>query len=886
MVRQELANWGTAAAERRGCDAAPIWPHQGAAETSACISMAYFLGDLLSILPAMESTRDILAKRVAVLATAAMLLACSGQAARAQEHIWSKGFGGSGPTDTVAAAAIRADGRGGLVVGGSFQGTCDLGLGSMQSSGGPDGFVGNFTGADGSCEWVAQIGGQGATSSVTSVAIDSVGDVYAAGWFSSTVSLSGAALTSVGGTDALLAKYDGTTGDLIWYMGMGGTGPDKAYAVAVDSNDDVVVTGYFTGSADFGGAPLTSAGATDVFVAKYSGSEGRPLWSKRVGGTGGDIGTGLAPGISGGIAVTGTFSSTVNFGSGAVQSAGGTDVFLTAYNGNGAQVWTRAAGGTGDDMANAVDTDADGNPVFTGYFLNTVDFGGGALIGSSVPSIFLVKYTATAGAHVWSRSFRSPSQPLFGGNGRAVAIHSDGSVALTGSITDDVDFGGGALKGNYTADVFFAEFSPFGEHRWSKRFPASYRDEGEGIVFDPTGHLAAAGVFASAVDFGGGVLSTGKSNNAFVAQFTSSVTQVGPPTATAVPPTQSPTPTFTPIPRTPTRTGTFTRTPTRTATPTHTNTSAAPVGAVAGSVTYYSNQQAVPLASVNLTGPSSPSVETGAAGQYAVNLALGTWSIEPAKTGGFGSAVSSLDAARVLQSLTGQQRFTDQQRLACDATGDGTISTLDAVYILQFSAGLIDQLPAARMCGSDWLFYPDPGAAPNQATILPDLVGGTCQQGAIVLNPLAGSVSDQNFDGILLGDCTGNWTTGAALRQRTGGASVVHAGPPRRTAGNRFTIPIYVKSSTPFQAMDLRLGYDPAATFVGATPRGAASGAMTSTQTGNGQLAVSLASGTPIAGGHGAILLLQFRGANPATTLAGAVIDEQPARVVTHRRSR
>jgi hypothetical protein len=329
----------------------------------------------------MQHTRDILARFVAVPAAVAVLLAFSGHAARAQQHIWSEGFGGFAATEAVAANAVRADDRGGLLVGGSFQGTCNLGLGAMRASGGPDGFVGNFSGADGSAQWVAQVGGPGAQTSFTSVAIDSVGNIYAAGWFNSTISLSGgAALTSSGGTDGLLAKYNGANGALIWYMKMGGTGQDKAYSVAVDSNNDVVVTGYFTGSAGFGGAPLNSAGGIDVFLAKYSGNDGRFIWSKGVGGSGSDIGTGVAAGISGNIVVTGTFSSAVNFGGGTVQSAGGTDAFLATYNANGGHVWTRVAGGAADDAANGVDTYADGNPVFTGYFVNTVDFGGGPLV--------------------------------------------------------------------------------------------------------------------------------------------------------------------------------------------------------------------------------------------------------------------------------------------------------------------------------------------------------------------------------------------------------------------------------------------------------------------------------------------------------------------------
>lgn len=798
----------------------------------------------------------------------AVLLTCSGHAAVAQQHIWSKGFGGSGSTDTVAANAVRVDDRGDFVVGGSFQGTCDLGLGSMRSSGGPDGFISNFSGADGSCAWVVPIGGQGATTSVSSVAVDRAGDVYAAGWFTSTINVSGAALTSSGGTDGFLAKYDGANGGLIWYMGIGGTGQDKVYSVAVDSNDDVVVTGYFNGSANFGGAPLTSAGATDVFLAKYSGNDGRYIWSKRVGGSGSDIGTGLAPGISGGIVVIGTFISSVNFGGGGtVQSAGGTDVFVATYNSSGGYVWSRVAGGAGDDVATAVDTDANGNPVFTGNFLNTVDFGGGPLVGSSAPSIFLVKYTATDGAHLWSRRFRSPNLTLFGGNGRAVAIHGDGSVALTGSITDDVDFGGGALGADYTADIFLAEFSPSGQHRWSKRFPGAYRDEGEGIAFAPTGHLAAAGVIANAVNLGGGLLSPGKSNNAFLAKFGSTVAQTNPPTNTAVP---SSTPTFTQIPSTPTRT------------PTRTNTGTSQ-GVISGSITYYSNSQVVTGAGVNLTGASAASVTTNSQGQYSATVPQTTWSIEPAKTGGFGSAVSSLDAARVLQLLAGMQRFTEQQRLACDATGDGTISTLDAVYLLQFSAGLIDRLPVAKLCDSDWLFYPLPGSEENQQVVTPAMISGACQQGAIVLNPLVGSAPQQNFSGILLGDCTGNWTAGAAFR-RVGSTTVI-AGAARKGPHGRFSVPIYVKTATPFEALDLRLQFDTTASFVGATARGDAVGALTSAQAVDGELSISLASATSIDASHGAVVLLEFRGADPSVVLAGALVDEQAARVVTRERA-
>jgi hypothetical protein len=255
------------------------------------------------------------------------------------------------------------------------------------------------------------------------------------------------------------------------------------------------------------------------------------------------------------------------------------------------------------------------------------------------------------------------------------------------------------------------------------------------------------------------------------------------------------------------------------------------------------------------------------------------------ETGGFGSAVSSLDAARVLQLLAGMQRFTEQQRLAGDATGDGTISTLDAVYLLQFSAGLIDHLPVANAVRT-WLcnFYPVPGPEENQQIVTPAMVGGACQQGAIVLNPLVGSAPQQSFKGILLGDCTGNWTASGAAFRRAGSTTVL-AGTARQSPHGRFTVPIYVKTATPFEALDLRLQFDTTASFVGATARGDAAGALTSAQAVDGGLSISLASAQPIDASHGSVVLLEFRGADPSVALAGALVDEQPARVLTLNRA-
>src|SRR5205807_1999763 len=75
-----------------------------------------------------------------------------------------------------------------------------------------------------------------------------------------------------------VSKYS-PTGARLWSKCLGGVrGGGTGRAVAVDRNGNVLVTGKLSGTVDFGTGPLTSAGASSIFVAKYSAA-GVPVWS-------------------------------------------------------------------------------------------------------------------------------------------------------------------------------------------------------------------------------------------------------------------------------------------------------------------------------------------------------------------------------------------------------------------------------------------------------------------------------------------------------------------------------------------------------------------------------------------------------------------------------
>jgi hypothetical protein len=163
--------------------------------------------------------------------------------------------------------------------------------------------------------------------------------------------------------------------------------------VAVDRSGNVVVTGYFEGTVDFGGGPLTSAGFGDVFVASYSPA-GAHRWSKRFGSSKSyGLGRGVAVDKSGNAVVTGDFEGTVGFGGAPLTSEGYSDIFVASFGPTGAHRWSRRLGDAGWEEGHDVAVDGSDNVVVTGHFGGTVDFGGGPLTSAGAGDIFVASYT-------------------------------------------------------------------------------------------------------------------------------------------------------------------------------------------------------------------------------------------------------------------------------------------------------------------------------------------------------------------------------------------------------------------------------------------------------------------------------------------------------------
>ena len=371
-------------------------------------------------------------------------------------HIWSKRIGGHGDD---SGSAVAVDSEGDVLVTGTVGPNVNFGGGELPSPSGYDIFVAKYSGANGSYRWANRIGSSGNDVFSYAIAVDPAGDVVVTGQFLGTVDFGRGPLTSAGGWDVFVAKYSGVDGHAIWARRLGGTMDNTGLGVAIDSLGNVVVTGYSYGVADFGGpAPLTSTGDRDLFLAKYRGSDGAYRWAQLVGSTGFEQGSSVAVDSADNIVVTGSFVGTVNFG-GACSLSTPTainDAFVAKYNSSGGCLWARRFGGTNGDWGTSLAVDGSDNVVVTGAFQGTVDFGNGPLTSAGSFEIFVLKLAPSGGTPLWSRRFGGTGDE----RGLNLAAGADGSVALVGYFPGSVNFGDGLLTGAGSNDAFLLHMEP------------------------------------------------------------------------------------------------------------------------------------------------------------------------------------------------------------------------------------------------------------------------------------------------------------------------------------------------------------------------------------------------------------------------------------------
>ena len=384
--------------------------------------------------------------------------------------IWySTHLGGS---STDQAAAIAVDSAGNVYIAGYTQsvdfpkvnqisGACQAGCGS----GNDDAFVTKISASGKLLLYSSYLGGSGGDS-VSSIAVDRAGNAYLTGGgnssdFPRVNQIPGACVGSCGtgsNNDAFVTKINAAGNALVYSSLIGGSGDedDDGFAgIAVDSAGNAYLTGN-TFSTDFPrvnqipGACNGScgSGSIDVFVTKVNAAGNALVYSSLIGGSGTDIGFGIAVDSAGSAYLTGLIGSSdfprVHQIPGACNGSCGAginyDIYVTKINAAGsALVYSSYLGGSEDDYGRGIAVDSAGNAYLAGR-ASSVDFPTVNQIPGACPqqscSAFVAKIDTSGTALVYSSRFGGSS-----GNGQAhaIAVDNSGSAYVTGE-TESTDF--------------------------------------------------------------------------------------------------------------------------------------------------------------------------------------------------------------------------------------------------------------------------------------------------------------------------------------------------------------------------------------------------------------------------------------------------------------
>ncbi len=314
-------------------------------------------------------------------------------------------------------------------------------------SGGTDRYVSKISSDGSSLIYSTYLGG-GGTDIGEGLALDSQGDAFIAGRTSGGYPVTtGAFQAGFGGAtwDGFITKLNPTATAYVYSTYLGGSGNEKIDSVAVDNAGNAYVTGWTT-SSNF---PVT-AGAFDTtlpasgfstFLTELNASGSGLVDSTYLGGSGGEIGEGVAVDDNGnaylaGLTVSSDFPITTNALQAKNASGGNGTCFITKFPpGAASMTYSTYLGGSGGDICNAIAVDSGGNMYVTGQTQSS-DF-------PVTSNAFQASYTGNADSFVSELDSTGDVLNLssyLGGtkgttSGNSLAVDSSGAAYLTGTTS-------------------------------------------------------------------------------------------------------------------------------------------------------------------------------------------------------------------------------------------------------------------------------------------------------------------------------------------------------------------------------------------------------------------------------------------------------------------
>jgi hypothetical protein len=346
---------------------------------------------------------------------------------------------------------------------------------------------------------LAGLGSGGSVSGTASdhiydVTTDSSGFVYITGGFINTAKFGSENVSSNGAYDVFLAKYS-TSGELLWLKSFGSTSDDIAYKVKGGKHGSIYLFGQFAGNISFDGITKTCSGSSDLFIVKLD-QNGQVKWVETVGGSGTERSKGMALDMDDNIFLGGTFESTCSFGLTSKTSAGSSDIFIAKIDSSGSFIWVETAGGSHLDEMSDLTLDHNQKVFVSGFYTSAASFGSVAVSSSQAQTAVIAKYDPSINDWPFVKECQNTGFALI----ESITVPLNGNIYAVGRHSDTLTMDSYKITAEGMNDLFLLKLWSNGQVSSLQKVSGDFNINNTARITHNYSSLYLSGTFQNFID--------------------------------------------------------------------------------------------------------------------------------------------------------------------------------------------------------------------------------------------------------------------------------------------------------------------------------------------------------------------------------------------------
>ena len=337
------------------------------------------------------------------------------------------------------------------------------------------------------------------------VEIDAVGNSYITGYVTGQTefSITTQVTAAPGNGDIYVAKYN-PNGNLLWMKQFGGNFMDRAYDLAIGPDQNVVITGIFSGSVAFGTTTLQSAqDSKDIFLLKLN-TNGNVIWARKEGGNLSENSYGVTVDHQNNVILTGQFEGTTSIANQNFTSLidpftnlPSFDLFISKYDSNGNPLWVKAGLAEKEDRGLAVAVDAQDNIFLSGQYSDTLQFAGMTINNNGLNVGFVTKLSP-AGQVQFFNNLRAGSCVPYD-----LEVNGNNQVVVIGDFLGNMNYFHNstqtAITNAYSKRIFVLQIQNNGQYQWSYTLGSDSELSARALTIDSNNDVYVVGYFRCAL---------------------------------------------------------------------------------------------------------------------------------------------------------------------------------------------------------------------------------------------------------------------------------------------------------------------------------------------------------------------------------------------------